>query len=614
MCCCERLPANSIFKFCNVQLRVLKTQRITGAQPANYTAGAWSCSAGTLTGNSLALGLGQTASCSINNNDKPRLTLVKSVVNSGGGVATTSNFTLTATGPTTMTGTSGAPAITGAIVTSGTYAHTAGAWSCSAGTLTGSSLVLGSANNATYTIVNTFVPAPALTNSKLASIDPGLDGIITANDIVTYAYTVTNTGNVPLTAVKPVDAGPKFNGANGTNAFSAYAALTATILVGGNQIFTATYVLSQADVDNAAGVFNGMSNTATANGTPPVGAPINSAGSTSLSTIPLTSTLSTLKSASAPSTSLGSLPTITDAGDMIIYTYAVKNNGNVTLTDAAPSDSGPKFNGINGTNALSGFTPVTASIAPGATQTFSANYILSLADINNAAGASKGVTNSATASGKQPNGTTTTSGPSNATANIPLASSLTDANDTITYTYTITNAGNVSLANVKPVDAGPTFGGSAAAGSLSALSPLSANLAPGGQQIFTATYTLQQADINKAAGITDAVANSATATDDQPAGGTTTSPLATANTTIAKTSTLALTKTAAAPTILAGVSSSKTDAGDSIVYTYTVKNTGNVTLTNAAPTDSGPTFASIPATNSLGAFTPATATILPNAT
>ncbi len=613
----------------------------SGAATANYVPGSWSCTAGTLTGNSLVLTAGQSASCSINNDDKPKLTLVKSVVNTGGGVATTANFTLTATGPTIITGISAAPAVTNAMINIGTYtlsesslaSYTGGAWSCSAGTLTGSSLVLGSSNNATCTITNTFVPAPALSVGKATSIDPGLDAIINASDIVTYTYTVINTGNVPLTAAKPVDSGPKFNGINGTNLLSSYAPLTATTPVGGNQVFTATYTLSQTDVNNAAGVTNGMSNTATATGTPPIGAPVNSGPSTTLSTIPLISTLATIKSATGPSINLGSSSSITDTGDTITYSYSVKNNGNVTLTNVAPIDTGPQFNAIAATNALSAFTPATATLAPGATQIFTATYMLALADINNAAGVSNGVTNSATASGQMPNGTTTTSPSSNATATIPLSSTLatvkaaatptissgtlttlTDANDTITYTYTVTNTGNVSLTNVKPVDAGPTFGGSAATGSLSAFAPLSATLAPGAQQVFTATYTLLQTDVNNAAGIANGVVNSATSTGTQPSGGTTTSPVSTASTTIPKSSTLTLTKSAAAPTVSAGVSNSKTDGNDTIVYTYTVKNTGNVTLTNAVPIDAGPTFATISGTGTLSAFAPLTAILAPNAT
>ncbi len=56
--------------------------------PAGYTAGTWSCTAGTLTGSSLVLALNQSATCTINNNDQAaHLTLVKTVTNDNGGTA-----------------------------------------------------------------------------------------------------------------------------------------------------------------------------------------------------------------------------------------------------------------------------------------------------------------------------------------------------------------------------------------------------------------------------------------------------------------------------------------------------------------------------------------------
>ena len=79
------------------------TYALTETGPAGYTAGAWSCTAGTLVGSNLTLALNQTATCTINNNDiSPRLTLVKTVTNDNGGTAVVSAFTLTATGPRPM--------------------------------------------------------------------------------------------------------------------------------------------------------------------------------------------------------------------------------------------------------------------------------------------------------------------------------------------------------------------------------------------------------------------------------------------------------------------------------------------------------------------------------
>src|SRR4029077_1463863 len=77
--------------------------------PDGYTAGDWSCDAGTLTGASLVLPNGVAATCTIDNDDQAAtLTLLKAVTNDNGGTALPTDWTLTATGPTAgVTGPSG---------------------------------------------------------------------------------------------------------------------------------------------------------------------------------------------------------------------------------------------------------------------------------------------------------------------------------------------------------------------------------------------------------------------------------------------------------------------------------------------------------------------------
>ena len=48
------------------------TYTLTETGPAGYTAWAWSCVGGTQTGSSIALALGQSATCTITNDDQPR--------------------------------------------------------------------------------------------------------------------------------------------------------------------------------------------------------------------------------------------------------------------------------------------------------------------------------------------------------------------------------------------------------------------------------------------------------------------------------------------------------------------------------------------------------------
>ncbi len=151
--------------------------------PTGYSAGAWGCTGGgSLTGSSLVLAAGETVSCSITNTFIPpaaaSLTLTKQV---SGGTALPTDWTLSATGPTPISGHSGDPAITGAAVDAGVYTlaesggptgYSAGAWGCTGGgSLTGSSLVLAAGETVSCSITNTFIPpaAASLTLTKQVS-------------------------------------------------------------------------------------------------------------------------------------------------------------------------------------------------------------------------------------------------------------------------------------------------------------------------------------------------------------------------------------------------------------------------------------------------------------
>ena len=98
--------------------------------PSGY-AGTWACSGANLgAGDTVSLTVGQSATCTVNNADLPaHLTLIKTVVNVFGGTSIDRDWTLTATGPTPAvqgrTGISGKTletAVTFAPVAAGTYA------------------------------------------------------------------------------------------------------------------------------------------------------------------------------------------------------------------------------------------------------------------------------------------------------------------------------------------------------------------------------------------------------------------------------------------------------------------------------------------------------------
>ena len=131
----------------------------------------------------------------------PKLTLRKVVVNDDGGTAAATDWTLTATGPVTISGVHGDPAVTGAVVQPGTYTlsespgpsgYTASQWSCvknGGSPVTGSSITLATGDNATCTITNDD-QAPTLIVIKHVINDNG--GTKTAAD-----FPITVSGNSP---------------------------------------------------------------------------------------------------------------------------------------------------------------------------------------------------------------------------------------------------------------------------------------------------------------------------------------------------------------------------------------------------------------------------------
>jgi len=463
-----------------------------------------------------------------------------------------------------------------------------------------------------------FNPMPSLTIVKAVS---GVTVFDEAGDTITYEYTVTNTGNITIDSVVPTDSGPTFNGAAAAGALSAFSPVSASIAPGSNQVFTATYVLQQADVDNmaaAADPLTAIDNSAGATGDP--------VGATALP--PVTESMAETGFAPDPSMvirkSVSTATTFSQAGDTITYEYAINNTGNVTINNAVPTDSGPTFNGIAGTNALSAFSPASANIMPGDPPvTFTATYVLSQQDIDNMFTAADPVTaidNTASAAGTPTGGTLPAVPDSMAetgftidaelslskTAGAPSIglgsnSGATDAGDTIAYSFDVTNSGDVTIDSIVINDAGPAFNGVSGSGVLSTINCPLTTLVAGQMTTCTATYTLSQADVDNAIiGGANAVENTASASGDDPNDAGVDSSDETANQTIAADSSIEITKSAGAPTIANGADATIVDPGDTITYQLMVDNTGNTTLSSVLISDSIATV-TCPATTTLGA-------------
>jgi choice-of-anchor A domain-containing protein len=102
-----------------------------------------------------------TVSCGRAQAQTGTLTLVKQVI---GGEALASDWTLTATGPTTISGPSGSGSVTGQVVEAGEYlvaesggpgGYTAGEWNCTGAEVAGSAVTIEDGDDAVCTIVNT---------------------------------------------------------------------------------------------------------------------------------------------------------------------------------------------------------------------------------------------------------------------------------------------------------------------------------------------------------------------------------------------------------------------------------------------------------------------------
>ena len=156
--------------------------------PANYTAGSWSCLGGSLIGDQLTLLSGQSATCTINNNDNaPKLRLVKSVTNDNGGTSVATNWTLTATGtgqsPSNLSGqgsvNSGVnfKADTYTLGESGPVGYSPSSWDCEGATMTDANHVVVPFGGDETCRINNNDNAPSLTLVKTVTNDDGGDAL-----------------------------------------------------------------------------------------------------------------------------------------------------------------------------------------------------------------------------------------------------------------------------------------------------------------------------------------------------------------------------------------------------------------------------------------------------
>jgi len=413
-------------------------------------------------------------------------------------------------------------------------------------------------------------PAPVVSVASAASILVNVPAGLTvvksstttsftaAGQTVPYSFAVTNTGELTLTAITITDTMQ----APATQAnLSAITCLATTLAPSATTTCTGSYTTTQADVDNGS-----IDNSATASGTPPATtanptpSPISSAAQ--LLSIPATVTATLILDKSVSPT------TVVLVGAIVTYSFLITNTGNVTLTDVAPTETA--FSGAAPLSITCPGAPVT--LAPAASVTCTASYTVDQDDVD--AGT---VTNTATASGTSPSSAIATSAPDSATVTITRTPALTLAKSVspttaavagtlLTYSFLVTNSGNVTVTNVQPVET--AFSGSGPA--LAILCPAAANsLAPAATVTCTAQYLVTQTDVESGS-----ITNTATAGGQSPTGAAVTSAPSAATVAIPSAAALSLVKS---------VSPSDTASfvlGAELTFSFVMTNTGNQSLTN----------------------------------
>ncbi|WP_196893193.1 DUF7507 domain-containing protein, partial [Aureivirga marina] len=159
------------------------------------------------------------------------------------------------------------------------------------------------------------------------------------------------------------------------------------------------------------------------------------------------------------------------------------------------------------------------------------------------------------------------------------ADGILNAGDVITYTIEVTNTGNTTLSNISVTDSGIDFGGNPTTAS---------SLNVGATETFTGTYVLTQADIDSGSysvqsSVTSMLPDGTTVVEDTLSDDP--------ETAVDNDETITLLHQ------IPGIEATKIvndiddngdgilNAGDVITYNITIKNTGNVTLTNVTPID-----------------------------
>ncbi|MBB2151401.1 DUF7507 domain-containing protein [Pedobacter gandavensis] len=424
-------------------------------------------------------------------------------------------------------------------------------------------------NGAAIDPISSTVLIPLNTTTAFTVIKTAdLTEITAAGQKVTYTITVKNTGSTAISNVVIKDPMLTLGLPTGDGG------LPNVLDQNETWIYTGTYIVSQANIDNQGNLCPDgyLSNSVNVTGKKPDG---SSAGSvTDILEIPIRPAASFLL------TKTSDVTEVTKVGDKIIYTVTAENTGVVAIQSLIVND--PMVNLIY----QNGDTNTDGKLDVAETWIYSGSYLISQADIdNNGNQIIPGkMVNTVTANGRKPDGTlladvsatNTVALKSKAQMSVVKASTtsvITKAGEVVPYTITVTNTGTVAITDVKVNDplliANPPI---LSSGDFNANQKLDVNET----WTYTGSYTISQADI-------DNHINSGhllnTATVDGTSVNGPLSPVTSNEVSIPIKSKAAYTIEKSSTTTTIKV------AGEEVTYYITVKNTGDVAIQNVVVKD-----------------------------
>ncbi|AZA14614.1 DUF11 domain-containing protein [Corynebacterium choanae] len=458
--------------------------------------------------------------------------------------------------------------------------------------------------------VDPVAAAPSITAKKEVATGEGQWGTTTEGSLANsgateFKITVANTGNVAVTGItiadtlsgraeketlaveSCVDASDNTTVLGGSGSLNLAAGQTAVCSV------TVTY--TQDDIDAAKDLSNTID---VAGNAKVIGTDGNPAAQTVSDTDDSDNTATVTPPAAKPQLTLLKSTTVKAdetllVGSEVPYTFTVTNNGNVTIKDVTITD--PRISDVHCADDNAACLELVKVLPVGETVELVGTYKVQAADVSNDNEKPSTLTNTATAGGTSPQGSSVTSNESSVTVNTGAPRIVVEklalpgkegvdlqnlvAGDLVKYQITVRNNGTAALVDGKVTDQmlsdrgvtelTCTVAGREATNGFTELGIL----APGEVATCIATVEITQDDVDQSV----TISNTAVATGTDANRNVADPAEATATVDTIEDASLELAKTSSATELLV--------EGDQVSYSFTIRNTGKTTLKDVTITD-----------------------------